>query len=84
VFGISSDDPFNWMTNKLSPAITKKKEVSYVLARKKKAKEGTGGLFDTAAVGAETEKTTLAAPVVTGKEYIKVRTRFAIFSPLQC
>jgi hypothetical protein len=37
VFRISFNSPFNWITNKLSPAITEKKEeVSHVLARKKR------------------------------------------------
>ena len=85
MFRISFNDPFNWITNKLCPAITEKKEeVSHVLTRKKKAKEGTGNLFDAATVAAETEKSTLAAPAVPWKKYTKVRTRLVISSPLQC
>jgi hypothetical protein len=85
VFRISFNSPYNWITNKPCPAITEKKEeVSHVLARKKSAKEGTGHLFGVATAAAETEKSTLAAHVVSRKEYTKVRTRFVISSPLQC
>ena len=46
---------------------------SHELARKKKAEEGKGNLFDAVAVSNETEKPTLAASVVPRKKHKEVR-----------
>lgn len=73
---VSFNNPFNWIANKLSPAITEKKdEASHVIARQKRAKEGMGNLFDAAAVAAETEKPTSVssvASVVPRKKHTEV------------
>jgi len=64
--GITFNNPFNWIANKLNPGIAKKEvETSYELTRQKQAKEGKGNLFDaTAAAVAKTDKPTLAASAV--------------------
>ncbi|KAF9780192.1 ribosomal protein L22 [Thelephora terrestris] len=62
------NNPFNWIANKLSPTTTQKEdEASHEVARQKRAEEGKGSLFDAAA--AQTEKPTLATPVVPRKKY---------------
>ena len=73
MFRISFNNPFNWIANKLSPNITEKEDkASHELARKKKAEEGTGNLFDAVAVGSETDKPTLATSVVPRKKHKEV------------
>jgi len=68
---ISFNNPFNWIANKLSPAISEKEDkISHELARQKQAEQGTGNLFDVAA--AETGKSTLAGPVAPRKKYTEV------------
>lgn len=74
MFRISFNNPINWIANKLSPNITEKEDTaSHELARKKKAEEGTGNLFDAAAAATETEKPTLATPIVPRKKHKEVR-----------
>lgn len=82
---ISFNNPFNWLANKLNPAITEKEDkASHVLARQKKAEEGTGNLFDAAAVAADkTEKPTLTSPVIPRKKHSEVRTHSAGSLPRQ-
>ena len=71
------NNPFNWIVNKLSPTTTQKEdEASHEVARQKRAEEGKGSLFDAAA--AQTEKPTLATPVVPRKKYTEVRTNFTV------
>jgi hypothetical protein len=82
LFRITFNNPFNWVANKLSPAVTGKTDKdTNARARLKQAQEGKGSLFD--AVAIETEESTLAAPVVPRKKFTEVRIHSAMSSPLE-
>jgi len=78
--GISFNNPFNWIANKLNPAIAEDK-ASHVAARQKQAEEGKGNLF--AAAAAKSEKPTLASPVVPRKKYTEHKYSTAHFKMSQ-